>query len=110
MGLEQRCTWIHIPLFRPGYTEWAKPARGQWRVQWGLERRAPPTLPDCTEIIPICASISSNLLLFLFDDFNNTVISYLPTTLNIFPGHWGQFSGIFKSFPGLVAQLWSYSH
>ena len=35
----------------------------------GLEH--PPTLPDYIEIIPICASISSNLLLFLFDDFNN---------------------------------------
>ena len=26
----------------------------------------PPTVPDCTKIIPICAYISSNLLLFLF--------------------------------------------
>ena len=41
------------------------------------ELEHPPTLPDCTEIIPICASISFNLLLFLFDDsniLNNTVI------------------------------------
>ena len=36
--------------------------------------------------------------------------AYLPTTLKKFPGHWEQFSGIFKSFPGLLAQLWSYKH
>ena len=28
------------------------------------------------------------------------VCPYLPTTFKHFPGHWGQFSGIFKSFPG----------
>ena len=35
--------------------------------------------------------------MFLTDDMYS---SYLPTTFKTFPGHWGQFSGIFKGFSG----------
>ena len=47
----------------------------------------------------------SNIMCILIMD---TLVAHLipANHLKCFPEHWGQFSWIFKSFPGLLAQLW----